>query len=362
MSIKKRILVCPLDWGLGHATRCIPVIRELEKQGAEVIIAADKLPLKLLKIEFPNNSFISFPGYDITYPDNGNMVFHMLKNLSKITSGIWKEHKLLKEILVKNQIDAVISDNRFGLWNENVPCVFITHQLMIKCPQNLQFLESFIFRFNQFFIKKFDNCWVPDSSDGDNLSGDLSHKYPHLKNTYFVGPLSRFNSRKQNQKETAYDLLIILSGPEPQRTIFENLILHQLAETTIRILMVRGIPEAPEDLATSKNIVIKSHLNSEEMEKAISSSELILCRPGYSSIMDLVTLGKKAAFVPTPGQTEQNYLARYYELKKCYYQQSQETFNLKKLLEESAKYSGCVVTQNNEMLKKKIQELLLSLD
>lgn len=358
MEKKKRILVCPLDWGLGHATRCIPIIRELERQGAEVIIAADKQPLKLLKIEFPTHEFVAFPGYDITYPANGNMAVQMLRQLTRISRGIYREHQLLKDIIKRNRIDGVISDNRYGLWSKVVPCVFITHQVMIKCPGNLQFLEPIMFRFSRSFIRKYTFCWIPDNEGADNLSGDLSHKYPLPDNASFIGLLSRFNTEDTTAKEIKNDLLVLLSGPEPQRTVFEKLILHQLTNSLLKVLLVRGIPDAGDLAYPNKNVDIKSHLNAVEMQEAILQSGFVISRPGYSTLMDLVTLNKRAAFVPTPGQTEQIYLASYHQKKGFFYYQSQPGFNLEKLLVESLTYKGLSLKTTNNILNKNITKLL----
>jgi hypothetical protein len=195
VKTKKRILVCPLDWGLGHATRCIPVIHELQKQGAEVVIAADKRPLELLKQEFPQLQFIVFPGYDIAYPENGSMVLKMAFSIPKILRKISEEKKFLKDIVSKEKIDGVISDNRYGLGITDVPSILILHQLMIKSP----FGESILHQITLNYVKQFSFCWVPDFAGENNLSGDLAHQYPLPNNARFVGALSRFSSFQENE-------------------------------------------------------------------------------------------------------------------------------------------------------------------
>lgn len=353
MQQKKRILVCPLDWGLGHATRCIPIIRLLLKKNLEVIIAADNRPLELLKLEFPNLEFIRFKGYDIQYPDSGSMILKMILSSPAILKGIKKEHHELKKIIRDKKIDVVISDNRFGCWNKKIKSIFITHQLMIKSP----IAENLLRLINWGFIKKYDECWIPDEEGEPNLSADLSHKYTLPKNTFFIGVLSRFENSKASSNIIC-DVMAIISGPEPQRSVFEDLVLEQLSKSNLKAIVVRGITESVQTKEIKNNVEIFSHLNATEMEKAILSSKIIIARSGYSTIMDLATLGKKAVFVATPGQTEQEYLAEELMKKKIVYSQHQNEMDLKKALIESENYLGFAKMEKNNFLKKRIDILI----
>lgn len=350
MKIKKRILVCPLDWGLGHATRCVPVIRELIKQDVEVILGGDQLPMAFLKTEFPELESVKLPGYDIRYPKNGNMILKMLSLMPKTLLHISREHYLLQKIIDSHRIDAVISDNRFGLWSNKVPCVFITHQVMIKSP----FLEKFLYRINKRFIHHYNECWIPDFAGEDNLSGDLSHKFPLPGNVKFVGPLSRFkHSSNENfipQKEFKYDIAVIISGPESQRSIFEKMVLEQLQKTTLKGVVVRGIPGVGEAFRLNDTIEVFSHLDSESLREIIWSSEIILSRPGYSTIMDLSVLNKKAVFVSNLGQTEQEYLAEYLVKKNLALCYSQKEFNLETALLKKDKIKPLIISKENSNL------------
>jgi len=375
-----RILIAPLDWGLGHATRCIPIIRYLLEKGCEVIIGADGRPMQLLQKEFPNLQFIPMPGYGISYPKSGSMALKIASQIPKILKGIKRENLLLKKIIKEGKIDAVISDNRFGLWSKDVPCVFITHQLMIKSP----FGEKWIHQLNKKYISKFTECWVPDlprplipSSAGEGkvtagFSGDLSHKFPLPGNAKFIGLLSRFESpqppsrlrealwRSEVQRVDKRHLIIILSGPEPQRTVLEEKILKQLAPLSFgrgvggEVLIVQGITEKNERRKIFENVEMVSHLTSEELQKEILSSEIILSRPGYSTVMDLAVLGKKAIFVPTSGQTEQEYLAKYYSENKIAYSVAQNKFDLNIALRELEKYNGFQAKISGEEFKKEV--------
>jgi hypothetical protein len=371
----KKILIAPLDWGLGHATRCMPIIRYLLEKGCEVVIGADGRPFELLKKEFPDCDFVRMPGYNISYPKNGSMALKIAAQVPKILSGIKREREQLKAIIKEKRIDAVISDNRYGLWSKEVPCVFITHQVMVKSP----FGEKWIHQLNKKYISKYTACWIPDM-EKNGLSGDLSHKFPLPANAKYIGVLSRFapaaasNSKKRQ-------LLVILSGPEPQRTVFEKKIVEQLKNISLNspskgeaatspwppskgeltALIVQGITEKNEKRKLSQDVEMISYLTAEELRNEIISSEMILSRPGYSTVMDLAVTGEKAIFVPTPGQTEQEYLAAYFSEQKIAYSVSQEKFDLKTALKESEKYSGFTEKYSGDDFKNAVDEFILSL-
>lgn len=339
MKVKKRILVAPLDWGIGHSTRCIPVINALISNNYEVILAADSRPLHLLSNEFPQLEMIRFEGYNIKYSKYLPMSLSMIFQIPKILWNIKKENATLEDIIKEYRIDGVISDNRFGLYSKKVPCVFITHQLEIKTPS---FTES-IRNFNYQYINKFDACWVMDD-EKINLAGTLSKPNSLPNNTHYIGIQSRFEKQEIEKK---YDFLAIVSGPEPQRTILEKGLIRALKDRKEKSLIVLGKPE----LNTSNQIgslTIKSHLDAKDLNTAISQSELIICRSGYSTVMDLAKLGKKAIFIPTPGQTEQEYLANNFKDLGICYTQKQSDFNFEIAVEESKNYTGFNKEINSE--------------
>jgi uncharacterized protein (TIGR00661 family) len=331
VKAKKRILVAPLDWGIGHATRCIPIIKELIKHNYEVILAADSRPLHLLSNEFPQLEIIRFEGYNIKYPKFIPMELSMLLQTPKLLWNIKKENTALAEIIKDYNIDGVISDNRFGLYTNKIPCVFITHQLEIQSPY---FTDS-IRNFNYKYINKYSACWVMDD-EKLNLAGNLSKPNTLPNNTIYIGVQSRFEKQETEKK---YDYLAIVSGPEPQRTILEKGLINALKDRTENSLIVLGKPE----LNTSEqlgNLTVKSHLNAKDLNTAIAQSELIICRPGYSTVMDLAKLEKKAIFIPTPGQTEQEYLANNFKNSEICYAQNQSDFNFELAITESESYKG----------------------
>src|SRR5690554_6730686 len=134
MLHNKRILIAPLNWGLGHASRCIPIIRDLIMQRAEVIIGADQLPLELLRKEFPDLEYIEFPGLEIKYKSNSSLIFNMALQANKFFKAFSEEQAFLQKAVKNYAIDAVISDNRYGAFSTSVPSFIITHQVFLNLP------------------------------------------------------------------------------------------------------------------------------------------------------------------------------------------------------------------------------------
>ena len=374
MSNQKTILVCPLDWGLGHATRCIPIINEFLSNNCRVIIGSSGKQKALLEQEFPNLTFLDLKGYEVEYPKTGSMTLKMLLQLPKINNAIKEEHCWLDKVIDEHQIDLVVSDNRYGLWNKKVKSILITHQIFVKAPVGEGWIENVL----KNYFDKFSEIWIPDVEGENNLSGDLSHKKPLTDNYKFIGILSRFSSslreHRSNLNEEEYDIMAIISGPEPQRTIFEKLVIEQLQKTKLKAIVLRGMPKMnvianevkhhevafiPEKIKTDElsaqieqiasldslprndeNIKIFNHFETEEFLNYLQKSKVVISRSGYSTIMDLAILGKKAILVPTPGQTEQEYLAKYHFEKGRFYTQKQNEFDLEKALEELKEYKG----------------------
>ncbi len=305
-----KILVCPLNWGLGHATRCVPIIRKLITEGHEVIVVADGYPLAFLQQEFSFLRFIEFPSYSVYYASGKSQVGAMLFNFPNIIRGIIREHLWLRDLLRTEHFDQVISDNRFGMWNPRVHSVYMTHQLMVKMPANLIFLEPLVHHIHKAFIHRYDECWIPDRAENGGLSRDLAHKYPLPRNAKFIGTLSRFQGMEKTVPNTAFDVVAVVSGVEPQRTIFESNLILKFKNGAEKVLIVRGQPQVEKIEKQVGNITLVSHLCDPELAAVLLGSKKIICRSGYSSIMDLDALNclGKAELIPTPGQTEQEYL------------------------------------------------------
>lgn len=340
-ALTKRILVAPLDWGLGHATRCIPIINEFLKQGCEVQIATSGDALFLLKKEFPVLKFHSITSYQARYSLILPFAIKVILQGPKFLSVIAKEHKQTEEIVSQEKIDLVVSDNRYGCWSKSAKSIFIGHQLTFKT----RIFSSWFDLFHERAVKKFSACWVPDGEGENSLAGELAIN-PGLKPIY-IGNLSRM---KWYELPTRYEILAIISGPEPQRTAFEKLLLSQLIASNKRCMVVLGQPQKYQQKKMG-NVEMVSHLNSQELNSAMLESELIISRSGYSTIMDVAALGSKAMFVPTPGQIEQEYLADRLMKKKMAFSMPQDKFNLQEALIRANDYAGFEKRSNFELTK-----------
>lgn len=302
--MKKRILIAPLNWGLGHATRCIPIIHELIKHEYEPIIASDGSSLLLLKKEFPELIHLELPSYNIEYSEQGqSLKWKLIKNIPSIFKTIKVEKEATEQIIKKYHISGIISDNRLGVYNKQIPSVYITHQLRVLSGNTTWFTS----KIHQYIIKRFDVCWIPDAKDEPNFTGRLGHiKHAPIPLKY-IGATSRF---KKNKLPLANDLLVLLSGPEPQRALLEKKLLNELKAFNGKIVFVKGIIEDQQTKIIKNQFTIYNFMQSNELEKSVNESKLVIARSGYTSIMDLAKLGKRSFFIPTPGQFEQDYLAK----------------------------------------------------
>jgi uncharacterized protein (TIGR00661 family) len=331
-----KILLAPLDWGLGHATRCIPVIREFIKQGHSVFLAGNGRIETLLRQEFPDLPFLTLEGYHIHYTKSKWLLpATILLQVPKILRKIVNERNWLNEIIQKYGFDVVISDNRYGLYHPNVHSVIITHQLYIKTP--FRFTGRQLQRLHYYFINRFSECWVPDLERSPSFAGDLSHPF-HLPRipVQYIGLLSRF--QRSNSSSANGHLLVLLSGPEPQRSILEQKIIEQLKEYNGRVILLRGLPGATTVPVVTSNIIIRNHLPADKLEVTLKNASMVISRCGYSTVMDLMAMNKMCILIPTPGQTEQEYLARHLMKQRLALCVDQGKFNLQSALSLAATF------------------------
>lgn len=324
--MKKRILVAPLNWGIGHATRCTPIINALIEQNFEPIIASDGAALALLKKEFKQLTFIELPAYNISYSKSKlGFKWRLLRQLPKIKKAITKEHAVINKIVHEYAVDGIISDNRMGVYCAKIPSVFITHQLNVLSGMTTKLSTTL----HDYYIKKFDECWVPDFEHLPNLSGKLGHDFnTKLLPIKYIGALSRL---KKEVVKTEYDIMVLLSGPEPQRGLLEQKLFKELDGFNGNILFVKGQIESEQHVEKKQQFTIYNFMTSVDLQHALNCSDLVISRSGYTTIMDLAKLGKKAFFIPTPGQFEQVYLAENLKTQNIIPSCSQNEFTLKQL-------------------------------
>ena len=330
------ILISPLNWGLGHATRIVPLIKYLS-QKHRIIIATDGIAYDFLKKEFPKFQIIKLKTFEIKYTSKKFLmplkIFFLLPLLIKSYS----YNKLkIRELQTKHKPDIIISDNRFGFFSKQIKSIFITHQLNISVPKYLKIFKPLIDFLNITNIQKFDEIWIPDDREL-KISGKLSIK-KIKKPIFYAGLLSRFEFINElTQVPDSPEYLGIVSGPEPQKSIFCNLLKKIFLQTNKKSVIICGDPARNYDFNEDNSRII-SHLNDYELAKFILSSKKIITRAGYSSIMDLLTLKRTALLVPTPGQTEQEYLADYLHNKKLFFSVQQKELNINALSKFDKKF------------------------
>lgn len=325
-----KVLITPLDWGLGHATRCVPLIEAELAQGHEVHLASNGRALAFLRHTFPDLPCHELPDYAVKYT-KANLYWPLLRQLPKIFSAISQEHRVVQALHQKLHFNKVISDQRYGCYIPGIFNAFITHQVYLSARHwvggnVVQWIHK------SWICKYFQECWVPDWEAYPGLAGDLSHPpLPGVK-TRYLGPLSRLKKLEALQR---YSIAFVLSGPEPQRSIWETQIREQAkAFPEGSFFLLQGKPEVPFFENQEGNLLVSPHLDTEELSLLFAQSALIVCRSGYSTLMDLAYTERPAYLVPTPGQPEQEYLARMLEAQGKYAWGKQEELALGQLLKE----------------------------
>ncbi|HDP67287.1 MAG TPA: hypothetical protein ENN20_02165 [Candidatus Marinimicrobia bacterium] len=306
---KRRILFAVLNWGLGHATRSIPIIRALKKNN-EVILAATGRSLQLLQREFPDCAAIDFPDYGVRYCRNRNVLFlYLLLQLPRILWCLILEIRRTQCLIEAYKIDLIFSDNRYGVFSKRIPSFLMTHQLQFRLPRTLYCFEWISVLFNKLIFRQFRHVFIPDFKWSDNLTGQLGHPLAFRgdQRLSYIGILSDIPKQPATGK---VDGFIMISGMEPQRTVLEKLILDQAKALPGRWVIVLGKPDSKREQRTwVGQLDIYPHLNRSAMADVMNNAELIVARAGYSTIMEIIALRKPALLIPTPGQTEQEYLA-----------------------------------------------------
>lgn len=314
--VNSTVVIAPLDWGLGHATRCIPIIKILLSNSNRCIVASSGRSLDLLKQEFPTLEFEEIPSYNITYGKNTfGTFFKLLLQIPKSLFVKTSEQKVANNLVKKYKAQYIISDNRFGMHSQLCKSIFITHQIRVRLPLLVRPFERLFFVMNKAMISKFDECWIPDYGTSKNVSGILSHSWT-VPNSYFIGPLS---AREREESLTNYDVVAILSGPEPQRGIFESILREILPTLPYSSCLVQGVLASRNEFTQVGNCTIQTFATNYEINQLLSGAKIIISRSGYSSIMDYEKLKIRAVLVPTPGQSEQEYLGKYLSQKSRYW-------------------------------------------
>ena len=313
-----KILIAPLNWGLGHATRCVPLIRQYLAAGDEVVLGGDGESILLLRQTFPDLRVIDLPSLELRYTDNAQQRGFYLRAIPALIRFTIADHYYLHQQLAIEHFDMVVSDNRFGLFTRQTRCVYMTHQLYVQLSKRLRIFQPLARALHACIYRRYHEVWVPDYADPvNNLAGALAHGHRFDQQAKYIGPLSRFRNQESEvgNRKSGYAILAILSGLEPQRTYFEQELVNRFKESNESVLIVRGKIGGPMTTTQVGSVTLIPHMQDSELLPLMQQAKKIIVRSGYSTIMDLAVLGllSKAEFHPTPGQSEQEYLACYHK-------------------------------------------------
>jgi predicted glycosyltransferase len=315
---KMKVLYSPLEWGMGHASRSIWYIHRLVAEGHEVVLAADGGVRVLLRTVFPSLAMVRLPFCRIRYSRYVPAGWKIFISLPCLWRAVRREHRQVRKIVEGQGYDLIISDHRYGVWHPQIPSELVIHQLWFRLPRRLRFLETYLFRLHLRHLRHFDRIVVPDERTAPGYAGLLSHP-PVMpeelrKRVEYRGIFSRFlipAYRREVRVNRIYDVVVVLSGPEPQRSVLEQLLIRRLRKSDWQVLIVRGLPWKRQGATIGSNLRLVSHLPPDRFYTYLKKARYIITRAGYSSVMDLLALGRSALLIPTPGQTEQEYLAEH---------------------------------------------------
>ena len=336
-----QVLLSPLNWGLGHAMRDIPIIRTLLAHDHDVTIAACGNSLSALVQEFPDCRFIPFEDYPSPYSAGRLFLPKFFLYLPILLKAVAEERRTLAKILAKNHYDLIISDNRLGVYSPEIPSIFITHQLHYHMPFALWPIELFALRINTYLHRKYDRIIVPDNPPGpSSLAGKLScpGSVETRSRSFFSGILT---SMKQGDCAEDLDYLVLISGPEPQRTKLEEILLPAVRELDGKSMVLLGSPQRNAEMVGSGTCTVRTYVSNDEKVQLMNRAKFVICRSGYTTMMELAEMRKRhGLFIPTPGQTEQEYLSWYYRKQGWFHSTSQYRLDLPEDIHAARGFTG----------------------
>lgn len=355
-----KVFYAVLDMGLGHATRSLPVIQEFINRKWQIRIGSAGRSLAFLKKELPEASFVEIPGYGISYSHGRFLLPKLISQIPKLLYRIRKERRICSLVAEEFSPDLIISDHCYGMYHPRIPSYFLSHQIYFALPRGLQMFSNLVSRFNFSYHRHYRQILIPDVPEdgGGLLSGQLSRLPGSDPKYQFVGILSSI--KKQGVKEE-FDLLVSVSGPEPQRSIFEKIVMEQIHKLPGKKIVVLGKSEESKIIVDREDLKVYSHLPRGELEIYFNKAAVVITRPGYSTLMELAELGKKALLVPTPGQTEQQYLAAHMMERKWFYSVGQDRIDLSRDIEIAKTFNGLIIPEATQCTVARLFDEVLAL-
>lgn len=326
----------------------MPIVNALLQLGVTPRLAGAGPSLQVLQDHFPQLECRELPAYNVRYKN----FFSLLPQLPRLSGVIQKERSLLQLWVEEGWTDGVISDNRYGLYHKEIPSVFVCHQLAPLPPFGGEVAHWLSHKMHGHFMRHFDQLWIPDSKDESSLSGKLSHRFG-LEDVRqkWLGPLSRYAGFERKKGEKKWDIVVLLSGPEPQRGILEEKIKSQLSGIGKSSLLIQGLRANEPVFEEQEGYTICNYLGGEALADTLQSADVVIARSGYSSLMDFAALGlKKLILIPTPGQTEQEYLARRLSAQQKVWVERQGAISLERGAEKVAACNGLDEQPNDRIL------------
>jgi predicted glycosyltransferase len=311
----------------------VPIIAKLRLLGHSVAFAGNEWQRNFINETFEGIETIHLDGYDVTYSKRGSgFLFSLFYQMPRLVRTIRKEHEWLNNLTQERQFDGIISDNRYGLFHTQIPSVMMTHQLLAQSGMG-EAADQVLKRIHYKYIQRFRNCWVVDVAGVPNLSGKLAHPGAEPTNARYIGLLSQIAEEATRNGEEKH-LLVLLSGPEPQRSILSGMLWEQVKGHHEKVVFVEGSNAVERPATIPDHIQYHKQVTKKDLLPLLQRASLVVCRSGYSTIMDLVALNKKAILIPTPGQTEQEYLGRHLHKEGLFYSVPQKRLDLEQALQD----------------------------
>lgn len=302
--------------------------------GQRISFAGNEWQRRYIEKTFQGIQTLHLDGYNINYGKQGRVIPSLITQVPGVLRTIRDEHQWLAALTAHHHFDGIISDNRYGLYHPAIPSVIITHQLQVQTGAG-NGADMLLRKLHYSLLNRFSACWIPDMPEGPNLGGELSHPSRLPGNTSYLGWLSQMHPQPLNAENY---LLVLLSGVEPQRTILSRLLWRQVQDYEGKVVFIEGSNEIEMPADIPPHITCYNRLTKEQLEPLVAGAGVVICRSGYSSVMDMVAMGKKAILIPTPRQTEQEYLARHLEESGIFYTAPQKGFNLSAVLSKASHF------------------------